>query len=442
MMLDVLIVLLGTMAGILAGLLSGIGAFATVLICYPFLLHLDPYHIILFYVCLITATQYVGSVVAIYLGIPGEATSLPSVLEGGRLYKKRMAHFAITNTAIGSFVGGVLAIGFTLLILPNIMTMFEITWKNNFRFFLFVSVFLVIVLTSNKNIWISGAQMLIGCVLGIVGVHPLYGHERLTFGVMDLAFGIPEVSAVFAIFVLPLLLKSESRKVDVSKVKLDNMKRSMSAWRNVFVFARSIKASLRGTVFGYLLGLVPGVGNILASNFSYSVEKKLSRSPLDRITASETANNSGVFSMLLPFLIVGIPIVGSEAVIYELIVQKGFTFGLDHDVVGMIGSIVPWLLLVNATMILVSWPLARHLIKIYQVPLRYVKAVCVALLAYTIYYVGSSQGLLSLHVISFVALLPIGYMFRNYNTLPLIVSFLMAEQLESILIRQWLLYGF
>ena len=442
MMLDVLIVLLGTMAGILAGLLSGIGAFATVLICYPFLLHLDPYHIILFYVCLITATQYVGSVVAIYLGIPGEATSLPSVLEGGRLYKKRMAHFAITNTAIGSFVGGVLAIGFTVLILPNIMTMFEITWKNNFRFFLFVSVFLVIVLTSNKNIWISGAQMLIGCVLGIVGVHPLYGHERLTFGVMDLAFGIPEVSAVFAIFVLPLLLKSESRKVDVSKVKLDNMKRSMSAWRNVFVFARSIKASLRGTVFGYLLGLVPGVGNILASNFSYSVEKKLSRSPLDRITASETANNSGVFSMLLPFLIVGIPIVGSEAVIYELIVQKGFTFGLDHDVVGMIGSIVPWLLLVNATMILVSWPLARHLIKIYQVPLRYVKAVCVALLAYTIYYVGSSQGLLSLHVLSFVALLPIGYMFRNYNTLPLIVSFLMAEQLESILIRQWLLYGF
>ena len=442
MMLDVLIVLLGTMAGVLAGLLSGIGAFATVLICYPFLLHLDPYHIILFYVCLITATQYVGSVVAIYLGIPGEATSLPSVLEGGRLYKKRMAHFAITNTAIGSFVGGVLAIGFTVVILPNIMTMFEITWKNNFRFFLFVSVFLVIVLTSNKNIWISGAQMLIGCVLGIVGVHPLYGHERLTFGVMDLAFGIPEVSAVFAIFVLPLLLKSESRKVDVSKVKLDNMKRSMSAWRNVFVFARSIKASLRGTVFGYLLGLVPGVGNILASNFSYSVEKKLSRSPLDRITASETANNSGVFSMLLPFLIVGIPIVGSEAVIYELIVQKGFTFGLDHDVVGMIGSIVPWLLLVNATMILVSWPLARHLIKIYQVPLRYVKAVCVALLAYTIYYVGSSQGLLSLHVISFVALLPIGYMFRNYNTLPLIVSFLMAEQLESILIRQWLLYGF
>ena len=144
----------------------------------------------------------------------------------------------------------------------------------------------------------------------------------------------------------------------------------------------------------------------------------------------------------MPFLIVGIPIVGSEAVIYELIVQKGFTFGLDHDVVGMIGSIVPWLLLVNATMILVSWPLARHLIKIYQVPLRYVKAVCVALLAYTIYYVGSSQGLLSLHILSFVALLPIGYMFRNYNTLPLIVSFLMAEQLESILIRQWLLYGF
>ena len=441
MMFDILIVLLGTMAGVLAGLLSGIGAFATVLICYPFLLQLDPYHIILFYVCLITATQYVGSVVAIYLGIPGEATSLPSVLEGGRLYKKRMAHFAITNTAVGSFIGGVLAIGFTVLILPNIMPMFELTWKNNFRFFLFISVFMVIVLTSNKNIWISGLQMLIGCVLGVVGVHPLYGHERLTFGVLDLAFGIPEVSAVFAVFVLPLLMKSSARKVDVSKAKMDKIKRSMSAWRNILVFTRSIKSSLRGTVFGYLLGLVPGVGNILASNFSYAVEKKMSRSALDRITASETANNSGVFSMLLPFLIVGIPIVGSEAVVYELIVQKGFTFGLDYDVVGMIGSIVPWLLVVNAIMILVSWPMARYLIKIYQVPLKYVKIASIALLSYTIYYVGSSQGLLGLHVVSFLALLPIGYLFRNYNTLPLVVSFLMAEQLESILIRQWLLYG-
>tara|TARA_R100000388_G_scaffold84026_1_gene63016 strand:- start:534 stop:1250 length:717 start_codon:yes stop_codon:yes gene_type:complete len=236
-------------------------------------------------------------------------------------------------------------------------------------------------------------------------------------------------------------MKSSARKVDVNKVKMEKIKRSMSAWRNILVFTRSIKSSLRGTVFGYLLGLVPGVGNILASNFSYAVEKKMSRSALDRITASETANNSGVFSMLLPFLIVGIPIVGSEAVVYELIVQKGFTFGLDYDVVGMIGSIVPWLLVVNGIMILVSWPMARYLIKIYHVPLKYVKIASIALLSYTIYYVGSSQGLLGLHVLSFLALLPVGYMFRNYNTLPLIVSFLMAEQLESILIRQWLLYG-
>ena len=439
---DLLIVVLGTMAGIMAGLMSGIGAFATVLICYPFLLQLDPYHIILFYVCLITATQYVGSVVAIYLGIPGEATSMPSVIEGGRLYKRQMAHYAITNTALGSFLGGILAIGFTLLILPNIMTMFEVTWKNNFRFFLFVSVFLVIVLSSNKNVWVSAAQMVAGCVLGIVGVHPLYGHERLTFGVQDLAFGIPEVSAVFAIFVLPILLKADSRKVNISKINIEGMKSSMTLFRNLAVFSRSIKSSLRGTVFGYFLGLVPGVGTILASNFSYSIEKKMSRSALDRVTASETANNSGVFSMLLPFLVVGIPIVGSEAVIYELIVQKGFTFGLDHDVSGLITSIVPWLLLVNAIMILVSWPLARHLIKIYQVPLKYVKLVCLLLLGYTIFYVGNSQGLLGLHVVAFFMLLPLGYLFRNYNSLPLIVSFLMAEQLESIVIRQWLLYGF
>lgn len=433
-----LIVLLGSAAGVLAGMLSGIGAFATMLFLYPFLINLEIVEILLFYASLITATQYIGSVAAIYLGIPGEATSMPAVVEGKRLYRHKFSHHAITNTAIGSFIGGILAVAFTVLILPHILKMFEFTFRNDFRLALFTLVIITITLSSNKNVAVSLLQLAIGSSIGLIGWNPYTGEPRMTFGILDLEFGIPEVSMVFATFVLPIILKTSIEKSDIDKIKF---KKSSSFLKSIKIYSRSLGSSLRGTVFGYFLGLVPSVGTILASNFSYAVEKKISRNALQRITSAEAANNSGIFTMMLPLLIIGIPIVGSEIIVYELLMQKGMEFGINHNPEELIMQIVPWIVLVNFLMLFLSWPLSKYLTVIYKIPSLYIKIFCSIISVYTVFYVGFSQGTEALHILSFVLLLPLGYFFRNYNTLPMIVGFLLAESFEGIVIRQLAIFG-
>ena len=441
MEIDLLIVLLGTAVGLLAGMLAGIGAFASMLFAYPFLMDLPVLHILLFYASLITASQYVGSVVAIYLGVPGEATSMPAVIEGRRLYRKNITHFAITNTAIGSFIGGLLAVALTMLILPIIMQFFTFTFRNDFRFIIFTIVILTIILSSNQNLYISLIQSAIGAFVGIIGYNSFSGEPRLTFGITDLEFGVPEVSVLFAVFVLPIVLKTKIENVDVNHLKNMSSEKSISLLKTFAVYNKSLFAGLRGTIFGYFLGLFPSVGTILASNFSYAVEKKISKSPLKRITSAESANNSGVFTMMLPLLLIGIPIVGSQIIVYELLLQQGMEFGLNHNPIDLITQIVPWIVLVNFLMLIISWPLSKWLVLIYKVRSLYIKIFVSILSVYTIFYIGYSQGTELLHILSFLLLLPFGYVFRNYNTLPFIVSFLLVESFEGILLRQIALSG-
>ena len=78
-------VILGIIAGTFAGLLPGVGATVIVLILFPIFLTFDPINIIVCFVSLYSMTQYVGSVPALLLGVPGEASSLPAVVEGQKL---------------------------------------------------------------------------------------------------------------------------------------------------------------------------------------------------------------------------------------------------------------------------------------------------------------------------------------------------------------------
>ena len=99
-------ILLGVAVGTLAGLMPGIGIFASLLICYPWMLQLSVAEAFSFYLALATTTQYIGSVSATIFGVPGEASSLPAVTEGNTLYNKGLGGDAISGAALGSLLAG------------------------------------------------------------------------------------------------------------------------------------------------------------------------------------------------------------------------------------------------------------------------------------------------------------------------------------------------
>ena len=116
--------LIGVGFGVLAGFIPGIGIFATLMILYPWLLDFTGLQLIAFYIGIASTTQYIGSVTATVFAVPGESSSLPSVIEGHALYKQGHGGVAISGAAIGSFVGSFIVLGIVSLFVPTLENLY------------------------------------------------------------------------------------------------------------------------------------------------------------------------------------------------------------------------------------------------------------------------------------------------------------------------------
>ena len=211
-----------------------------------------------------------------------------------------------------------------------------------------------------------------------------------------------------------------------------------------YFFRKCMPSSVRGGVVGYLCGFVPGVSTVLATNASYSIEKKLNKlNPGKLLVSSETANNSGQFSSMLPLLLIGIPITGSEVVLYSLLIDAGWspfqfdTVELNAELIYK--KIVPWFVFANFVGLCVAWPLAKKTLAILALPTHYM----VAILAISMLILNSYLGYLDYRLVFYSLCLivfgTVGYFLRKYESLPLIFMFILGNNIESVLYRQWLI---
>jgi len=431
--------IIGILIGVIAGLIPGFGIFTSLIVLYPFLLKLDPINMLSLYVGLASATQFSGSVSAIIYGVPGEQSSIPAVTEGHKLFRLGQGDLAISGSAIGSFFGSFLTVLFVYALFPyveNVMYLFNSL--SQLIILLMVGMFLVLSGNIVKNILMCAFAYL----LGSIGTHS-YHHEGtfLTFGNADLTTGIPMFPVVLTLFIIPQLyqaykIRNTNTEVDQGKFKISlHFKNFISHW----------KSSVRGTVLGFFAGLCPGLSTTLSSTLSYTVEKKLDKDykpgSMKCLIASETANNSGSFSMLIPLLILGIPIVPSEALLYDINASKGFVFGASTFDIQVFYIVVFVLMLANCVSLIMCWPFAKYVAYINTIDKRIVN-LCILLLLFVIMiYIGSYTWQSLYYLVVFVVLLPVTYIVRNENTLPLIFIFLVQDRLETLFYRMPMLFG-
>jgi len=431
--------IIGILIGVIAGLIPGFGIFTSLIVLYPFLLKLDPINMLSLYVGLASATQFSGSVSAIIYGVPGEQSSIPAVTEGHKLFRLGQGDLAISGSAIGSFFGSFLTVLFVYALFPyveNVMYLFNSL--SQLIILLMVGMFLVLSGNIVKNILMCAFAYL----LGSIGTHS-YHHEGtfLTFGNADLTTGIPMFPVVLTLFIIPQLyqaykIRNTNTEVDQGKFKISlHFKNFISHW----------KSSVRGTVLGFFAGLCPGLSTTVSSTLSYTVEKKLDKDykpgSMKCLIASETANNSGSFSMLIPLLILGIPIVPSEALLYDINASKGFVFGASTFDIQVFYIVVFVLMLANCVSLIMCWPFAKYVAYVNTIDKRIVN-LCILLLLFVIMiYIGSYTWQSLYYLVVFLALLPVTYLVRNENTLPLIFIFLVQDRLETLFYRMPMLFG-
>ena len=434
-------VIAGIILGTLAGVLPGVGVLTSLIIVYPFLTDATVTQLILFYMSLAAMVQFSGTIPSVFIGMPGETNSAPAVIEGTKFTRHGRSDIAVGISALGSVVGSVVAVLLFVLISQVALQSFGIAVSNRFKAVLFLFIFAVIFFVYNNKKVLTNASLIVGgFLLSTVGESPVSGDFRFTFGTSDLTQGLGIVPVITGILVIPTIIKNFKSTTGVQLTP-----QPLTFFSPIKCFVKHITSSLRGSVIGFVAGLVPGVSTVLSTNLSYSVESTLHpRNAAKKLVASETANNSGQFASMIPLLLFGIPITGSEIFLYNLLVNAGWSTNqfsnISENITMVFATVLPWFVLVNIAGFLISWPFARHAMIIFRLPRHYLIIAVSVLIVLVNLFVGYNELRIISYCIQLVIFAIIGLLLKNVNTLPLLFSFLLGNELEGVFYREYLFF--
>jgi len=431
-MIDITSVLIGCGLGLFAGLMPGLGPFTTMLMVFPLFLDMSIIELLIVYTGLYTTSIYVGSVPATLYGIPGDSASMPVVYESRNLKSLRQVSQAISGAAFGGFFGSMAVALFCIAMLKYLDTL-----KYFYSTPLFLSLLLI---ASSVILWTAGNKKLIslllytaGFVLGLVGYNAHL--DTAIFVLHDYMWrGLPNEIVMSMLFAVPMIAFYWNH----FKTKAKNRSReSFSVWT---VYMLNPATSLFYTVIGFFTGLVPGLTTILSSTLSYNIMGYFTKDPVKRIVASETGNNAGAFSMLLPLLLFGIPISSSEALLLFFLEQNGYS-NINTDLALIMKTLVYNFFFINLVGLTLSWPLSKYVKYFYKLDLRYVFGSVLLMILCSLMYSGVNNSSVTYYLILILILAPIGVSLRKHDLLPLIFAFLISDKaLSSMVILKQLYF--
>jgi putative tricarboxylic transport membrane protein len=421
-MLSILWCILGVISGVLFGVIPGAGPFLAIATLYPLLQILDPFNILLFYISLLITTNYTNSVTGILYGIPGDAAAVTTARHGHKLFLKGKGHLAVSNNAISSTIGSVFAIILFLLFLPSIYNVFRF-YNSTLQLVIICTAIVFLTLLSKQKIWKTVSLFLFGGVLAKIGFNNTTFETWGTFGIDYLTLGIPFSAVMICLYILPELLKF--RDVEIGEQKKINK----------FGYDPStITSTGIGSFVGFWCGLIPGVTNILGSYLSANFVKK----DLNKIAAAEAANNSGALSSLLPLIILGIPIVGSEVLIFYLIVTKGFIFSVDT--MSYFTDILYFIPIVLIICVVLSWGCFNILGQLAQLYKKHKNTLIISIVSFICIMSINIYPVQEWLIICLLVLGVIGYALRKFDTFPILYGYFLTDLFWDNLMRVMVIY--
>ena len=451
---DSLFVLLGTLLGFVSGIIPGVGNTVMILASYPLLKDATLLQMLLYYLAIISSSQFSGSVVATVFGVPGESSSLPAVIEGNRMFRRGVGNFAISNAAIGSVFGAFIALVVVYSVLPFAIDLIERFYNNNIQLIVLLLATISICFLMGKSIIQNIFVFALGIFLGLIGTNWVPNFVFLpevipyeTFPI--LLTDLPLFPVIIALYVFPVLLQTNAMfKGYKTNRKYEDKNHFVDHFKEYF---QNIRSSLRGSVFGCFIGLVPHIGASVSSNLSYALEKKIGigskkynkKGDIKTLVAAETANNSTGLVSLMPLMLIGIPISASEAMLLGYIDINSYTINYETTVQsGMFETIVIWFVLINALSFLLAWPLVRYINILQRINIKtMLLATGIGLVALT-FYLGLQSYEEVYYMIVLIGLLPLGYWLRKAEPMILMIAFILQDKLfESMHIFYQINYG-
>jgi putative tricarboxylic transport membrane protein len=439
---NLLYCLIGVVIGMLIGVLPGLGPAATIAILLPVTFGIEPVTAIIMLAGIFYGAQYGGTITSVLLRLPGEASSVVTVFDGYALARQGRAGTALGIAAVGSFVGGTVSIIALTLVAPVVAGFALDFGPPEYTALALLGILLVATVSSGARLKAVIAAC-VGLLLATVGRDGFTGAERFTFENLSLADGLDFVPIAMGLFGLGEILYNleERHRAVQAPTTVANV------WPSRADLRQSSGAIGRGSLLGFVLGILPGGGATLSSLAAYALEKRRSKNPerfgkgaVEGVAAPETANNAAATSSFIPLLTLGIPANATMAVIFGALLIQGVSPGpqLVSQEPELFWGVVNSMYIGNILLLIMSIPLVGLFVKILRVRATILAPITVLITLVGVYTVNNDVFDIVL-VIVFGAL---GYLMKKFgfDPGPLVLAFVLGSLLEDSLRRSLLIF--
>jgi TctA family transporter len=435
---------IGCLLGTLIGVLPGIGPLATIAMLLPATYALPPVAALIMLAGIYYGAQYGGSTTAILVNLPGESSSVVTVIDGYQMARNGRAGPALAAAGLGSFFAGCVG---TLILAAFAGPLTELAFKfGPAEYFSLMILGLIgaVVLASGSLLKAIG-MIILGLLLGMVGTDVNSGVARYSFDIAELTDGIGFIVIAMGVFGYGEIISNLSKSAGEREIFTASVSGLMPTKQD---FQRMVPAVMRGTALGSALGILPGGGAVMAAFAAYTIEKKTQLQPgevpfgkgnIRGVAAPEAANNAGSQTSFIPLLTLGIPPNAVMALMVGAMtihnIQPGPQVMTANPELfwGLIASM--WI--GNLMLVILNLPLIGIWIKLLSVPYRWLFPSIVLFCAIGVY--STNNNTFDIWMVAIFGI--IGYIFIKLGTepAPLLLGFILGPMMEEYLRRALLL---
>lgn len=432
-----LMVFLGVTGGIMVGSLPGLTATMGVALLVPFTFGLPINQSMAMLLGIFSGAIYGGSISAILIRTPGTPAAAATLLDGYPLSQRGEAGRALSMSVLSSFIGGFTGALIMTFLSPQIS---KVALKFSAPEYFALAVFgLSIIISVSGNSIIKGIMAgIFGLIISTIGLDPMSGYPRFTFGSMDLFEGPAFIPTLIGLFALSEIFKGVENIITSKKVE-SKITQFLPTLTDV---KKTWKVILKSSIIGTFIGSIPGAGSDIAAFVGYSEAKRTSKHPekfgtgvIEGVASAEAANNACTGGAMIPLLSLGVPGDAVTAVLLGAFIIQGLRPGplLYRDHMDVVYSVFAAMMVANVVMFIVGTIGARFFSKIISLD-RNILIPIIFLLSIVGSY-SMRNSLFDVWVAIFFGV--VGYFMQRYDfpASPILLALILGPMAESNLRR-------
>jgi putative tricarboxylic transport membrane protein len=445
-----LMVCVGLVLGIFIGALPGFTTTMAMAVLLPISFFLSPVVGIPFLIGVYKGGIYGGSSPAILVGIPGTGASVATTYDGLPLTKKGQSRKALDMALAASAIGDLAASLATVFLIGPIALVAMHFGPPELCAVMALSM-LVIAFSGTTMVVKSLMMLSLGMFFSMIGQDPIGALSRFTFGFFPIESGIDLLPMLIGLFAIPEVLLAIEEK---TKPFVEKSARPEGDRLTLAELSSCKRTIARSTVLGAIIGMIPGVGQVVAALMAYAAAKTASPHPekfgtgiLEGVAAPEAANNAVNGPTMVPLLTLGIPGDNITAILLGAFVVQGLRPGpqLFTQQAPLIYAILFSMVLCCVLLYVLGYLLIPLFSKVVMIRKAYLVPLTIVF-AFVGTYVYRSN-VFDLYFLIFFGLLGYGARKLSFDVTPLVMAFILTPVLEyslgqSILLSQGNLFHY